>query len=84
MYKIGQHLQFLSDSLMEAGILRCDFDIACNDFIFDVYWAVTDDAHPQSVDLDHRLNTTSGHYLFHNPSSKLIVQLAEIKKLMIG
>ena len=49
--------------LNQAAILQCDFETACNDFMIDSNWGLTDGFHPKDIDHDHTLNTTSGHYL---------------------
>ncbi|CAF4023615.1 unnamed protein product, partial [Adineta steineri] len=65
--------------LNQAAILKCDFETACNDFNTDSNWGLTDGAHPQSMNHDHTLNTSLGHYIFYNPSSGSSFQIAEIK-----
>ncbi|CAF4249543.1 unnamed protein product, partial [Rotaria sordida] len=49
----------------QTAILLCDFETFCNDFIIDNNWGFTDGLHPQSIDHDHTLNTSSGHYSFY-------------------
>ncbi|CAF1253193.1 unnamed protein product [Rotaria sordida] len=51
----------------QTAIFLCDFETFCNDFIIDNNWGLTDGLHPQSIDHDHTLNTSSGHYLFYTP-----------------
>ncbi|CAF4977843.1 unnamed protein product, partial [Rotaria sp. Silwood1] len=46
----------------QTAILQCDFDVDTN-------WGLTDGFHPQSINHDHTLNNSSGHYLFYNPKS---------------
>ncbi len=53
----------------QTAILQCDFEIPCNDFDIDSNWGLTDGIHPQSIDYDHTLNTSSGHYLFYSPKT---------------
>jgi hypothetical protein len=73
-------LIFLCNAFLnQAAILQCDFETACNDFIIDSNWGLTDGLHPQAIDHDHTLNTSSGHYLFYNPQSSSRFPIAEIK-----
>ncbi|CAF3813716.1 unnamed protein product [Adineta steineri] len=65
--------------LNQAAILKCDFETACNDFNTDSNWGLTDGAHPQSMNHDHTLNTSLGHYIFYDPSSGSSFKIAEIK-----
>ncbi|CAF4026040.1 unnamed protein product [Rotaria sordida] len=51
----------------QTAISLCDFETFCNDFIIDNNWGLTDGLHPQSIDHDHTLNTSSGHYLSYTP-----------------
>jgi hypothetical protein len=53
----------------ETAILQCDFETLCDDFDVDSNWGLTDGLHPQSINHDHTLNTSSGHYLFYSPKS---------------
>ncbi|CAF1223925.1 unnamed protein product [Rotaria sordida] len=52
----------------ETAILQCDFETNCNDFDVDSNWGLTDGLHPHSINHDHTLNNSSGHYLFYNPN----------------
>ncbi|CAF4421796.1 unnamed protein product [Rotaria sp. Silwood2] len=58
---------FCNIGLNQAVLLQCDFETYCNDFIIDEDWGLTDGAHPNPVNHDHTLNTTSGHYIFYDP-----------------
>ncbi|CAF5162074.1 unnamed protein product [Rotaria sp. Silwood1] len=53
----------------QTAILQCDFETLCNDFDVDTNWGLTDGFHPQSINHDHTLNNSSGHYLFYSPKS---------------
>ena len=64
----------------ESTILQCDFETPCDDFIIDRNWGLTDGLHPQSIDHDHTLNNSSGHYLFYKPEKSPFGEInAEIK-----
>ncbi len=65
--------------LNQAAILQCDFETVCNDFIIDSNWGLADGLHSQSIDHDHTLNTSSGHYLFYNPPDSSRFTIAEIQ-----
>jgi hypothetical protein len=65
--------------LTQAAILHCDFETYCNDFVLDTNWGLTDGQHPQPINHDHTLNTSSGHYLYYNPSTSPQPQTAEIQ-----
>jgi hypothetical protein len=64
-----------------TAIFQCDFETACNDFMVDSYWGLTDGFHPESINHDHTLNASSGHYLFYNPISIQPFGISEIKTL---
>ncbi len=71
-------LLFCNAFLSESAILHCDFETPCDDFIPDINWGLTDGLHPQSINHDHTLNTSLGHYLFYNPpdsSRSLVAQI---------
>ncbi|CAF1401590.1 unnamed protein product [Adineta steineri] len=53
----------------QTTILQCDFETLCDDFDIDSNWGLTDGLHPQSINHDHTLNTSAGHYLFYTPQS---------------
>ncbi|CAF3682373.1 unnamed protein product [Adineta steineri] len=53
----------------QTAIFLCDFETICNDFDIDTNWGLTDGLHPESIDHDHTLNTSAGHYLFYSPKS---------------
>ena len=73
-------LVLLSNAFLnQAALFQCDFESVCNDFVTDNYWRVTDDLHLNSIDHDHTLNTSSGHYLFYNPQNLPPFYVAEIK-----
>lgn len=65
--------------LTRAEILKCDFETICNDFILDRNWGLTDGAHPQSINHDHTLNNSTGHYIFYNWVGGPNPGVAEIK-----
>jgi hypothetical protein len=71
---------FVHLSSNQAAILSCDFETQCDDFKTDYYWGVTNGRNPRSIDHDHTLNTSDGHYLFYNnPSPGPSFQVAQIK-----
>ncbi|CAF3595309.1 unnamed protein product [Rotaria sp. Silwood1] len=51
----------------QTTILLCNFETFCNDFTIDRNWGLTDGLHPESINHDHTLNTSAGHYLFYTP-----------------
>ncbi len=58
---------------------QCDFESSCNDFIIDDNWGFTDGYHPVPIDHDHTLNTSTGHYIFYQPSIDPQFKSSEIK-----
>ena len=72
-------LFFAFAPLGEAVLIDCDFEKPCVDFTVDTSWNITDGLHPQSIDHDHTLNTSLGHYLFYQPQNRTKILLAEIQ-----
>lgn len=58
---------------------QCNFESFCNDFIIDNNWGLTDGLHPVSINHDHTLNTSVGHYIFYQPFIDLQFKYSEIK-----